>query len=127
MTYTLTIPGRLPGLNEYTSAQRTNRYLAAKFKRDTQALIGWAIKRQLPGLRIERPVTITYVWFEPNRRRDKDNVAFAKKFVQDALVEIGVLSNDGWRNIVRTSDTVAVDATNPRVEVWIEEVGEDVD
>ncbi|MEN6587639.1 MAG: hypothetical protein ABFE02_16490 [Sulfuricella sp.] len=127
MTYSLTIPGRLPDMNDYSDAERAHWRKAAQMKRETQDFVGWAIKRQLPGLRIERPVAITFAWYEPNRRRDKDNIAFAKKFIQDALVEAGVLANDGWRNIVRTSDSVAVDASNPRVEVWIEEVGEDVD
>lgn len=127
MTYSLTIPGRLPGWNDYSDAERASWRKAARMKRDTQDMIGWCLRKHLPGVNIKRPVAITYVWYEPNRKRDKDNIAFAKKFIQDALVEAGVLANDGWRNIVRTSDSVAVDASNPRVEVWIEEVGEDVD
>ena len=43
---------------------------------------------------MERPVHVTFVWLEPNHRRDKDNVAFAKKFILDALQKKGVLPND---------------------------------
>ena len=37
----LVIPGTLPGLNEYTKANRTNKYVAAKFKREAEGLIGY--------------------------------------------------------------------------------------
>ena len=62
---------------------------------------------------------IEYTWYEADRRRDKDNIAFAKKFINDALVECGVLPNDGWRNIRTMFDMFDVDATNPRVEVTV--------
>lgn len=75
----LTIPGQLPGLNEYVRAERSNRHQAAKLKKQTQQLIGLAIKQQLPGMHIHEPVFIQYMWWEPDRRRDKDNIAWAKK------------------------------------------------
>ena len=55
-------------------------------------------------------------------RRDKDNIAFAKKFIQDALVKEKVLENDGWAQIDSWTDAFAVDAQRPRVEVELEEV-----
>ena len=72
--------------------------------------------------RITKPVYITYKWYEPNKKRDLDNIAFAKKFVQDALVTNGILENDGWANIVGFCDEFYVDKENPRVEVEIMEV-----
>ena len=51
---------------------------------------------------------------------DKDNIAFAKKFIQDSLVHAGVLANDGWNQIEGFTDDFAVDPKNPRVEVTIE-------
>ena len=66
-------------------------------------------------------MVIHYTWVEPNRRRDKDNIAFAKKFVQDSLVRMGVLENDGWKQIEYFTDSFAVDPENPRVEVIIED------
>ena len=96
--YKLTIPGLLPGLNEYIDAERSykGKYKAASMKRQAQNVIGYMIRTQLRGVRFTRPVVIRYLWVEPSRRRDKDNIAFAKKFIQDALVETGVLRNDGW-------------------------------
>jgi Holliday junction resolvase RusA-like endonuclease len=60
-----------------------------------------------------------YTWYEPNRKRDKDNIAFAKKFCQDALVKSGTLANDGWAEIDGFTDTFEVDKRRPRVEVKI--------
>lgn len=121
--YSLTIPGILPGLNEYIDAERGHKgkYKAASMKKQAQNVIGYMIKTQLRGVRFTRPVVIHYLWIEPSRRRDKDNIAFAKKFIQDSLVENGVLPNDGWANIEHFTDDFAVDQNNPRVEVTIEE------
>lgn len=121
--YKLTIPGVLPGLNEYIEAERgqKGKYKAAAMKKQAQNVIGYMIKTQLRGVRFTRPVVVHYLWIEPSRRRDKDNIAFAKKFIQDSLVETGVLQNDGWANIEHLTDDFAVDPKNPRVEVLIEE------
>lgn len=40
--YKFFIPGRLPGLNDYTAANRYNRYAGAKMKKDTE-------EKALPG------------------------------------------------------------------------------
>ena len=121
--HTFTIPGRLPCLNDYIKIERGGggRYGAARAKKEIQDMIQWAIKGSaLRAMKLEGPVTIHYLWIEKDRRRDKDNIAFAKKFVQDALVGAGVLENDGWRHVEGFTDSFAVDAKNPRVEVTIE-------
>ena len=122
MQYKLTIHGTLPGLNEYTGVNRTNRYAAAQMKKTTQNLIGYCILQQLKQVHITQPVQIAFTWYEANKKRDKDNVAFAKKFILDALVEHKVLQNDGWRNIDSFSDSFKVDTARPRVEVEIQTV-----
>lgn len=85
---------RLPGLNEYVNACRKNKYAAAKLKRETESEIIWFIKR-LP--KFTKPVVVHFVWVEENKKRDPDNIAFAKKFVFDALVKAGKLKDDGQR------------------------------
>lgn len=127
MTYKLTIPGTLPGLNEYTTANRTNRYSAANMKKRAQELISWCIRRDLHNIRFTEPVRLQFLWIEPNRKRDKDNIAFAKKFILDALVNAGVIPNDGWKNVDSFSDSFSIDKSNPRVEVEISRVGNDED
>lgn len=118
----LIIPRQLPGANTYIDACRRNKHLANRLKHEAESAVIWAAKSQLRGVRFDGPVVMHYTWVEPNRRRDKDNIAFARKFVQDALVGAGVLENDGWAQIKGFSDDFAVDRKRPRVEVEIEKV-----
>lgn len=120
--YKLIISGRLSSLNEYVAAERSNRYKGAKMKADNEKIIFVAIRQCMRGVRIEKPVHMDYLWVEKNKRRDHDNVAFARKFVQDALVNAGVLKDDGWDEIVGFSDRFEVDKDNPHIEVRIMEV-----
>lgn len=122
MEYKLIIPGRLPGLNEYVSAERASRYSGAKLKSKSEQIISDKIDEQLKGIKIKNPVELHYLWAERDMRRDRDNVAFAKKFVQDALVSSGVLKNDDCKHVVGFSDRFEVDRENPRIEILIKEV-----
>lgn len=123
MQYTLIVKGRLDNLNDYTSACRTNQYKGGQMKAKNENVCKLHIKSQLRGVRIEKKVYMRYRWFEKDRRRDLDNVSsFGRKVIQDALVECGVLKNDGWKNIVGFSDDFFVDPKNPRIEVDIEEI-----
>ena len=71
---------RLPGLNEYISAERSNKHAAAGMKRQCEREIRLCIRAQWKGkVRFRRPVAMRYLWVEKNKRRDKDNIAFAKK------------------------------------------------
>jgi Holliday junction resolvase RusA-like endonuclease len=92
-------------------------------KETAQQAIALCAYRQLRGVKIANPVRLLYHWFEPNKKRDKDNIAAAQKFVQDALVACGVLANDGWANITGFTHDFAVDAKKPRVEIEIIEEG----
>lgn len=130
MEYHFTVPGTLPGLNDYLKAERkfTRRGGSAHsvgndMKQENQMLICNAIRLKLKRLKIQRPVHISYRFYEPNRRRDLDNIAgVAHKFIQDSLVRCGVLENDGWEHITGFSDAFFVDRHNPRIEVTIREV-----
>lgn len=98
---TCEIPLRLPSLNEYIDACRTNRFKGAKMKANIEEDIGLFIGR-LP--RFEKPVTIEFLWVEENKRRDLDNVAFAKKFILDALVKYGKLKDDNRKQVTGFTD-----------------------
>ena len=124
MKKTFTIKGQLPNLNEYTRACRTNRYAGAKMKVDAEEIISAHIMEQLKCVHFEGPVKLSFKWYEPNRKRDLDNVCFAKKFILDALVSNGTIVADGWKGVVGFTDKFFVDANNPRIEVDIEEAGE---
>lgn len=117
----LVIPFALPGLNELIAAERQHRQKAAELKREHQRAVELCIKSQLRRP-LQEPVTMHYMWVEKDRRRDKDNVSsFGRKIIQDALVAVHAIQNDGWANIEGFTDTFAVDKKRPRVEIVIEE------
>ena len=117
----LIIKGQLSGLNDYTKACRSNRYAGNQMKRNNQDHITIFIRNQLKGEHFER-VAIRFNWFEPNRRRDPDNICFAKKFILDAMVSEGVIKNDTQRYIDHFEDHFYIDEQNPRIEVWLTEI-----
>lgn len=91
------IPFRLPSLNNYINECRKNRYAGAKMKKDAEECIMWYINK-LP--KYNNPIKIHFHWVEENKRRDLDNVCFAKKFILDSMVKSGKLKNDN-RNFVK--------------------------
>lgn len=95
------ICGKFPSLNEYIAACRGNRYAGAAMKKEAEELVMWQLTRLQ---KIDKPVHITFTWYEMNKKRDKDNVAFAKKFILDALQKVGVLPNDNNRYIAGFTD-----------------------
>ena len=122
MTYTLKLPIRLHSLNEYIGACRRNAYHGAQMKRTDQKAVEWYIRSQLRGVRLKKPVRVLYRWYEPNRRRDLDNISsYGRKVIQDALVNCVVLVGDSWRYITGFSDEFYVDKKCPRIEVLIQE------
>lgn len=118
------IRGRLSGLNEYTKACRGNAYGANNLKKANQEIVRNALQDALRHGFLHRmdkyPVQLRIVWYEPNSRRDIDNITFAKKFILDAMVEMGVIKNDSQKYVSSMSDTVRIDKNFPRIEVYIE-------
>ena len=121
---TLVIAGRLPGLNEYVKACRANKQAGARMKEDTEQIIKAYIMQQLRGKQFTDKVALKFNWYEENKRRDKDNIAFAKKFVLDALQSAGVIPGDGWKQIRGFRDEFYIDKDSPRVEIEIEKAVE---
>lgn len=116
---TLTIQGSLPNLNDYTKACRTNRFAGAKMKQESERIITAHIHQQLQNVSFKGSVGLSFRWYEPNKKRDLDNICFAKKFILDALVAGGIIETDGWRGVVGFTDRFFVDKENPRIEVDI--------
>jgi len=115
------IPGRMPGLNEIIGVARANRFASASQKHKWTAVCAKAAREAaIPA--IARPVRVRICWFEPNVRRDPDNIEAAVKFILDGLVEAGILEDDGQKNIIDITHVVAPDKANPRVVVELEEV-----
>ena len=113
-----TIYGRLPSLNEYVLANRGNKYAGASMKKHTEKLICKAIRES--GIKHHsEPVTLSIDWYEPNNRRDLDNIQFGTKFIQDAMVKAGILTDDSRKYVVGLEHHVFTDKENPRIEVEI--------
>jgi len=110
-------PGRLPGLNEIIDAAKRSPYEYAKMKDRYTSEIGWLAKK-LP--RYER-VNITITWYEPNMRRDPDNVMAGQKFILDGLVVGGAIPKDTRRHVKKITHIPELDRENPRVVIEIEE------
>ena len=117
------IPGRLAGMNEYTAAQRSNAYAGANMKKRDGLKIACIARSALRKYKAKKPVILHFTWIEQNRRRDKDNITgYGHKVIIDALVQAGILHDDGWDYVAGYTDSFDVDKKNPRIIVEIEEV-----
>lgn len=96
------IPIKFLSFNGYVDMCRRNRYQSAKYKKDIEDEIGTYIA-DLP--RFSNPVKIHFHWIEANKRRDLDNICFAKKFILDALVKFGKLRDDNRKCVTAFTDT----------------------
>lgn len=118
------IKAKLPSLNEYIRACRSNRYAGAKFKEEVEELIGWSIKQaqtagKLPSMG-DTPCKIYINWNERTKKRDVDNIQSAQKFILDALQTYGVIKNDSRKYVKQIYHNVN-DATEDSVLVRLEE------
>lgn len=127
MTYKITIEGKFPSMNEFIDANRRSKGRFNKgnaMKQQSQNEISWQILKQHKKLHIDKPVRLLYTFYEPNKKRDLDNISgYFHKVFQDALVHCGVIHNDSWHYIVGFSDTFLIDNKKPRIEVIIKEEG----
>lgn len=131
MEYTVVIAGRyygdhpLPGWNEALSATGLHYRRGNKMKQDYKGVAKNAIRKQLPrNLHIEKPIILTYRYFDSDARRDPGNLLYCDKVFADALQECEVIDNDGQKNIHGIIlERVRIDKSNPRIEITITEVG----
>lgn len=125
--YKFTINGKFPSMNEFIDANRRSKGRFNKgnqMKQRSQEEISWHLLSQHRKLHIDKPIKIFYTFYEPNKKRDLDNISgYFHKVFQDALVHCGIIHNDSWHYIVGFSDDFKVDNKNPRIEVVIQEVG----
>lgn len=122
MVQRFTIQGRLPGLNEIIAAAKKKPAGVHynRLKHEAELLILDGIRRSKV-----RPVstlqTLNFCWYEPNKKRDKDNIAAGKKFILDALVGAGILPGDGWGYVAGWRDTFDVSKA-PKIIVELQAV-----
>ncbi len=112
------IPGRLPGLNEMNYADRSGPYAGARAKKKlTRYCAQWAIACRVPEFKC--PVAVHIVWYEPNRLRDRDNIHAGAKYILDGLQKARKIKNDSQKWVRDLTNSVQVDAKNPRVEIFL--------
>ena len=116
----LVIKGSLAGMNEIIRANRINRYQGGIQKTDYTKLVQYSVLEQTRK-RYDGKVYITLTYYEPNNRRDDDNVHAGAKFILDGLVAAKVIVNDNRRYVSLQQNAVLVDRENPRIEILIEE------
>ena len=115
----ITIKGELTDLNQYIKALNNHRFVGSKIKKEETERVYWECKEQKIKPITEFPVKIHYRWYSPNARKDIDNVAFSKKFINDGMVMAGILPDDSRKYVSGFSDDFFIDKENPRVEVII--------
>lgn len=94
---TFIIPCELCTLNEYIGAERTNKHIAAGIKKKQTKLVNLFCKKI--NIDKTKQYDLEINWFTKDKRKDSDNVFFAIKFIQDGMVESGILDNDGYKQI----------------------------
>lgn len=104
MTNKLLIPCELVSLNEYISANRTNKFRAAKIKIQQTNLCAFFAKEQNLTLDLNKQYDLKIEWFTALKNKDSDNVFFSVKFILDGIVKAGILKSDGFKNIRNISN-----------------------
>ena len=122
MAYRITIPGRLPDLNDMIAQAKRGRGKYQPYAKDKQQytdMVAWLCKAaHVPHL---TRVSVKIKWVEPDTRRDPDNIAAATKYIMDGIVEAGVIPDDRQKYVAGIAHGWAVDKSRPRVVIDIEE------
>lgn len=118
MIQKIIIKGRLPGRNESEKAARSHWSVGAKLKKQFTSLVAWECKAQ--KIKPVKQASIEVTFYEPNYRRDEDNVFGGIKYILDGLVQASVIPNDTRKCVSLKLNPVLVDKQNPRVEINIQ-------
>lgn len=119
----IVIPYKLTSLNEYISAERGHRLSGARIKKQNTNICALYLKQaKTKGLEIthdQYPLQIIFRWYAADKRKDLDNIAFAKKYIMDAMQKVGLIENDGYKQVQEYTDIYLIDSKKPRVEIEI--------
>lgn len=111
----IVVMGELPGLNESTNANRTHWSVGAKLKKEATRRCMIAFM----GKKVTEPFKMTCHWYTKDKRKDPDNISSAKKYILDGMQEANCIQNDNWAMVKGFEDHFGVDKENPRVEVHL--------
>lgn len=99
----LFIPGRMAGMNEIIGEARKHWSKGAAQKKEQDEIVTDCIAYENPLKPVIGAVFLEFEWVEPDDKRDPDNIVAAKKFILDALQEMGIIKDDnmecisGWK------------------------------
>ena len=116
-----TLLGEWTTLNQYTLANRNNLGYGSAIKKAETNRAALELKMQWDGVPIPKSI-FKFTWYRKNRRTDHDNFCFSRKFILDGMEEVGIISNDGWKNVAGFVDDWYIDKDNPRIEIEVIEV-----
>lgn len=115
----LVIDGTMRGMNDWRDAIQRSPHAGNDMARAAKKRVA-ALAREQRVPRFERPVVVTFDWYEPNKRRDLDNVAgTGQKWVLDGLVAADVLPDDNADHVVGIQHWLHFDALEPGAIVTI--------
>lgn len=116
----------IKGLNELLNGRlynhRTRKY-HNPVKQENDKTCLRAIKKDMFGIQINKPIKCTFWIYAQDKRHDRGNLSSAcEKSFLDALQLAKVLRSDGFEYVYDSVFYTSIDRDNPRVEVEIEEV-----
>ena len=118
----LIIYGRLATLNEHDKANRSNKFVGAKLKKEMTQLVAMQCGKMKP---IVGECIITCHWFYSSRH-DLDNLRFGVKYLLDGMVSSGKLPDDNQKYIVGFGGDYFTKVAKGKERVLVE-ISEDYD
>lgn len=106
--YNLILNTSFLSLNEYEKIVRGNKFAGAKYRKKIKNIVHYLatlLKFELPK---NTKFDVHFQWFKPNNRKDHDNIAFAKKFIFDGLIQAKILEDDRPKFINNLSDSFEI-------------------
>lgn len=116
----------IKGLNELLNCRmynfRTKKY-HNPVKAENDKVCLRAIKKYMPGVKIDKPIRCTYWIYAQDKRHDRGNLTSAvEKSFLDSMQLAKCIGNDGYDDVLDSVFYTELDRENPRVEVEIEVV-----
>ena len=86
-------------LNVYINAERRNRFLASKIKKENTMIVCNEAISQKIKINKEKQHDVFITVSTKNKRIDSDNLMFMLKFILDGFVKAEVLVDDNYKHI----------------------------
>lgn len=110
ITNKIVIPLPLTDLNKYITKERGHpRAGSAEKKKNTNKCALFVTRAMQLGVKFDFPCRLKFTWIISDKRKDPDNIAFAKKYILDGMVNAGFMENDNMNYIEGFSDHFIVD------------------